>query len=81
MASKNNLISADYSRLLNFLKSSKKNKNSSLPRKSLNPPAISQSFSETSSHSSSASDDEIGDVDISDIEIGLYSIYKVLISI
>ena len=62
-----------------FLKTSKKkNKNDSLQRKTVNSPVISNSFfDESHQNSSLVNDDEIGDVDISDIELGM-SLYSKL---
>ena len=76
MSSKTKSISNDYSRLLHFLKTSKKNKNGSLQRKTVNHPMISKNFfDEYHQNSPLVNDDEIGDVDISDIELGM-SLYS-----
>ena len=73
MASKTNCASNDYSRLLYFLKTSKKNKDGSLKRKPLlSHPVISNKTSEESHQNFPLMDDEeIGDVDLSDIELGM----------
>lgn len=71
MASKTNSISNDYSSLLHLLKASKRNKTSHPKKKPEGHSVISKSDKSRLSSSSSLIDDEIGDVDISDIEMGL----------